>query len=67
MKKHMLCGIACFLVIFFSSFMKNSSAGEAVAFPEGYLQWNHIKTHLTGLNNPAAPNTAASIIFMPTI
>ena len=51
MKKYLLLLAACGLVTAFSSFMRR----EAVAYPEGYRQWTHIKTHLVGPNNPAWP------------
>jgi hypothetical protein len=53
MKKYMLCSCACFLVAVLSSFM--STVDETVAFPDGYRQWDLIKTHLKGPNNPASP------------
>lgn len=51
MKKCILTVIACWLIVVLSSYMRV----EAVDFPEGYRQWNHVKTHLVGANNPAWP------------
>ena len=55
MKKYLLVLIGCGFVAGFSSFIHFSKPNEAVDFPEGYRQWNHIKTHLVGPNNPAWP------------
>ena len=53
MKKYILCAIISCLVILVSSSIP--ATNETVAYPDGYRQWDLIKTHLTGPNNPAAP------------
>jgi hypothetical protein len=52
MKKSILILGLCCMVCVCSSFM---SRMEAVDFPEGYLQWNHVKTYMVGPNNKAWP------------
>lgn len=54
MKKIILLIAACWMLVVLSSFIRR----EAVDFPEGYREWNHVKTHLVGPNNPAYPKYA---------
>lgn len=52
MKKITLILCLCCMVWLCSSFM---SRMEAVDFPEGYLEFNHVKTYMVGPNNKAWP------------
>lgn len=51
MKKYLVLSLACILVFVLSAFMKR----EVVDFPEGFRNWHHIKSHVVGPNNAAAP------------
>jgi hypothetical protein len=55
MKKYLLILCLSCLVWLCSSFIIIHSKTEAVDFPEGYREWNHIKTYLVGPNNAAWP------------
>jgi hypothetical protein len=52
MKKYLVVFAGWLLVAVLGSFIAKR---EAVAYPEGYRQWTHTKTHLVGPNNPAWP------------